>query len=58
MHEISPGGFALALGILVVIWVFLPDKARGPLALLLILGALILTKAPVHYVNRFFGMLK
>ena len=58
MHEISPGGFALALGILVVVWIFLPPQVRLPLAIVLILGALAATKAPVHTIEAFTRMLR
>lgn len=55
MHQISPGGFALAVGILVVVWAFLPPTARAPLALVLIFGALAADKRPAATVKRFFG---
>ena len=58
MQRISPGGFALALVILTVVWFTLPDNARIPLFIVLVMGALAATQAPVHTVNRFFGMLK
>jgi hypothetical protein len=58
MHEISPGGFALALVILTVVWIFLPPEMRVPLAIVLILGALAATRAPVHYIQQFFSYLK
>ena len=58
MQRISPGGFALALVILTIVWFSLPDTARIPLFIVLVMGALAATQAPVHTINRFFGMLK
>ena len=58
MHTISPAGFALALVILIVIWIYLPPAARAPLAIVLILGALASTQAPAHTIQRFFANLK
>lgn len=58
MHQISPGGFALALMILTVVWIFLPENARVPLAMVLIMGALAADKRPSEYVNKFFRNLK
>lgn len=58
MHQISPGGFALALVLLAVIWIFLPPKARVPLAIILIMAALASTQAPVHTIQRLTEYLK
>jgi hypothetical protein len=58
MTRISPAGFALALVILSVVWMALPDNARLPLFIVLVMGALAATQAPVHTVNKFFGLLK
>jgi hypothetical protein len=58
MHRISPGGFAIALALLVVIWIFLPNAARLPLAIVLVFGALAASKAPEHTIDRFFALLK
>ena len=58
MQRISPGGFALALVILAVVWFALPEAARIPLFIVLVMGALAATQAPVHTINRFFGLLK
>lgn len=58
MQRISPGGFALAVALLVVLWAFLPPAARAPLALVLIAGALAADRRPAAYVNRFFSYLK
>lgn len=58
MKRISPAGFALALVILSVVWFTLPDNARLPLFIVLVMGALAATQAPVNTVNKFFGMLK
>lgn len=58
MHLISPGGFALAIVILVVVWIFLPPEARAPLAIILILGALAASKHPAEYVNKIREYLK
>lgn len=58
MKRISPAGFALALVILSVVWMALPDNARLPLFVVLVMGALAATQAPANTVNKFFGMLK
>lgn len=58
MQRISPGGFALALVILTVVWFVLPENARIPLFIVLVMGALAATHAPVHTIDKFFGMLK
>jgi hypothetical protein len=58
VKRISPGGFALALVILTVVWFTLPEDARIPLFVVLVMGALAATQAPVHTVNKFFGMLR
>lgn len=58
MQRISPGGFALALVILTVVWFALPENARIPLFIVLVMGALAATRAPVHTIDRFFGLLK
>jgi len=58
VKRISPAGFALALVILTVVWFTLPDDARLPLFIVLVMGALAATQAPVHTVNKFFGLLK
>lgn len=58
MQRISPGGFALALVILAVVWFALPEAARIPLFIVLVMGALAATQAPVHTIQKFFGMLK
>lgn len=58
MSRISPAGFAIALVILAVVWFALPDNARLPLFIVLVMGALAATQAPVHTVEKFFGMLK
>lgn len=58
MQRISPGGFALALVILTVVWFTLPDAARIPLFIVLVMGALAATHAPVHTIEKFFGMLR
>jgi hypothetical protein len=58
MTRISPGGFALALVLLTIVWMALPDNARIPLFIVLVMGALAATKAPVHTIDKFFGMLR
>ncbi len=58
MHRISPAGFALALVVLTIVWMMLPDNARLPLFFVLVMGALAATQAPVHTIQKFFGMLK
>ena len=58
MQRISPGGFALALVILTVVWFTLPDAARIPLFIVLVMGALAATHAPVHTIEKFFSQLK
>ena len=58
MTRISPAGFALALVILAVVWFALPDNARLPLFVVLVMGALAATQAPVHTIQKFFGMLR
>lgn len=58
MHQVSPGGFALALVLLIAVWLFLPNAARLPLAIILILGALSASKAPAHYIEKFFSLVK
>ena len=54
MTRVSPGGFALALLILTIVWFALPENARVPLFVVLVMGALAATKAPVHTIQRFF----
>ena len=58
MQRISPGGFTIALVILAVVWFALPEAARIPLFIVLVMGALAATHAPVHTIDKFFGMLK
>jgi hypothetical protein len=58
MKRISPAGFALALVILAIVWMALPNNARLPLFIVLVMGALAATHAPVHTINKFFGLLK
>lgn len=58
MHQVSPGGFALALVVLTIVWIFLPPEARAPLAIILILGALASTQAPAHTIQKFFSLIK
>jgi len=58
MHRISPGGFALALVILTMVWMMLPENSRVPLFIVLVMGALAATQAPAHTIKKFFGMLK
>lgn len=58
MHQISPGGFAIAIGILAVVWIFLPYNSRVPFAFIMIAGALAATQAPAHYVQQLFSYVK
>lgn len=58
MNRISPGGFALALVILSIVWFSLPEAARVPLFIILVMGALAATGAPKQTIDRFFGLLK
>lgn len=58
MQPISPKGFAIAIGILVLLWIILPDSARVPLAIVLILGALAMTRQGPELINRVRGLLK
>lgn len=58
MHRISPGGFAIALVILAVVWFALPEAARIPLFIVLVMGALAATHAPVHTIEKFFSQLR
>ena len=58
MGNVSPRGFALALAVLAVLWLFLPAGARLPLAVVLILGALAATQAPVHTIQAFTRWLR
>lgn len=58
MHTISPGGFALALALLVVVWILLPDATRLPVAFLLIAGALAWTGDPAGTVQSLADKLR
>jgi hypothetical protein len=55
---ISPGGFALGLVILTVVWFFVPDGIRPMLFILLVLSVLGTQKEPARLIRGFFGNLK
>lgn len=55
---VSPGGFAIAIGVLIVVWLFLPDKVRPWLAVLLVLSVLGASGKPRETIDRFFALIK